>query len=212
MAHPALPAPEVGTSLDRIGGYAKLLHRTNYGAVAQLGEHRLCKPGVVGSNPIVSTIQNHCKYRIFFTFGPWPCPTQKGPIWTGLPKKWARNGHATVYVCKTPALAEWTAAVFLGESGSVFRNVKWGDLSRAAGLRKGRAKAREVIRAKAIEEYANLRPQIVAMRESGLSLAEIAQQEHREWHAFCLLSEPRCLTLSDISYIAIAERFARRFP
>ena len=29
---------------------------THFGAVAQLGEHRLCKPGVVGSSPIISTI------------------------------------------------------------------------------------------------------------------------------------------------------------
>ena len=29
--------------------------RLNSGDVAQLGEHRLCKPGVVGSSPIVST-------------------------------------------------------------------------------------------------------------------------------------------------------------
>ena len=28
----------------------------HFGAVAQLGEHRLCKPGVVGSIPISSTI------------------------------------------------------------------------------------------------------------------------------------------------------------
>ena len=32
----------------------KLFPRRTLGAVAQLGEHRLCKPGVVGSSPIRS--------------------------------------------------------------------------------------------------------------------------------------------------------------
>lgn len=54
--------------------------------------------------------------------------------------------------------------------------------ARAAGLRKGRAKARQVIRAKAIEEYADLRPQIVAMRESGLSLAKIDDALNADEH------------------------------
>ena len=30
--------------------------RLNSGDVAQLGEHRLCKPGVEGSSPFVSTL------------------------------------------------------------------------------------------------------------------------------------------------------------
>ena len=36
--------------LDRV----ILLQSLHFGAVAQLGEHRLCKPGVVGSSPIRS--------------------------------------------------------------------------------------------------------------------------------------------------------------
>ena len=34
------------------------------GAVAQLAEHRLCKPGVIGSNPISSTTRAHRQARI----------------------------------------------------------------------------------------------------------------------------------------------------
>ena len=28
--------------------------RKNFGDIAQLAEHRLCKPGVTGSNPVIS--------------------------------------------------------------------------------------------------------------------------------------------------------------
>ena len=31
----------------------------NYGGIAQLGEHLLCKQGVIGSIPIISTIWAH---------------------------------------------------------------------------------------------------------------------------------------------------------
>ena len=46
-----------------IRGGVKLLTRSTLGAVAQLGEHRLCKPGVTGSSPVRSirrpSIVNH---------------------------------------------------------------------------------------------------------------------------------------------------------
>ena len=38
--------------------YLKIL----YGGIAQLGEHLLCKQGVIGSIPIISTIENRYKY------------------------------------------------------------------------------------------------------------------------------------------------------
>ncbi len=37
-----------------------LLQSLDFGAVAQLGEHRLCKPGVVGSSPIRSIALRDC--------------------------------------------------------------------------------------------------------------------------------------------------------
>ncbi len=44
------------------------------GAVAQLVEHRLCKPGVVGSNPIRSTKRHYTSPSRLRSFR---CPGQK---------------------------------------------------------------------------------------------------------------------------------------
>ena len=46
------------TSADRATSQSTpRLSSTSHGAIAQLGEHRLCKPGVAGSSPAGSTVQ-----------------------------------------------------------------------------------------------------------------------------------------------------------
>ena len=40
--------------------YETSMCMVRYGGVAQLGEHLLCKQGVIGSIPIISTIQLNC--------------------------------------------------------------------------------------------------------------------------------------------------------
>ena len=39
--------------------FSELFSSENYGGIAQLGEHLLCKQGVIGSIPIISTIWAH---------------------------------------------------------------------------------------------------------------------------------------------------------
>ena len=55
----------VGTRLDRSTLDASRFTAFR-GGVAQLGEHRLCKPGVIGSSPFTSTTKNG-----FLGFGRW---------------------------------------------------------------------------------------------------------------------------------------------
>ena len=40
----------------------------NRGGIAQLGEHLLCKQGVIGSSPIISTIKTWIKYSDLWVF------------------------------------------------------------------------------------------------------------------------------------------------
>ena len=50
---PSRPTSQILGLASRIG--AELDNDSGLGAVAQLGEHRLCKPGVAGSIPVRST-------------------------------------------------------------------------------------------------------------------------------------------------------------
>ncbi len=53
-----MAAPARNKSWVIAGGYShpdRRISESGFGAVAQLGEHRLCKPGVAGSIPVRST-------------------------------------------------------------------------------------------------------------------------------------------------------------
>ena len=52
--------PKAGGPFEALGFEGKKAAETRpYGGVAQLGEHLLCKQGVSGSNPLISTTRAH---------------------------------------------------------------------------------------------------------------------------------------------------------
>ena len=72
-----------------------------YGGIAQLGEHLLCKQGVIGSSPIISTIKTWIKYSGSWVFNSGLKPGLHLENWTENDMKKQGNRGRNVKALQT---------------------------------------------------------------------------------------------------------------